>query len=868
MNKTALILSYLLLTIFLHAQEVKPQMAQVVFKKIRNEQLTSDPNIVWKNIGPGMSGYNEEFWCHPSDADVMFMGPDMHVSYGSWDNGKSWHTIKDSDGDGQDMERVLDLAFSTQNPDFGVALERRGKVFTTNDRGRSWQLVHTIKREGKKSYYNAHTKLAIHPSNDDVWLIGAGDFWNVKKNHRSQANPHGLKSGRASYGYILKTTDGGKTWKKVATDISPDLDVARIIYHPEDHNVIITATSHGVYRSEDGGEKWLKSGRRLPNNLPRDMVSFYDAATNDFVLYLVEQTIYEPNGKTILTKGGVFKSVDGGQNWQDITGNLGFNYNEINNAALRGNYYKAVGYWLGVNAREAHPEFPDHTFPVFNRLVVNPTNKEEIYLVSNMRHDKGMGPGDVWKTADGGKTWIICARSGNYWVDQKDKAYWTAKGNPIGANVEFAHLQRSIDEGSETANGNRMLAINSKGDVFIGVNQQTIRSTDGGKTWKQIDDDETVPGSDKWIGRGASNLPGRQMLLETGIKDRYLLCSGEHGLWQTTDIGDWPDKRAVAVEQIEGQVHDHSGNHGAHSISTVAVHPQDPNTIYILMWRQEHRGKLRRTIDGGKTWENIATIFEGNNQSWKAIAYQNSLIIDPENPDNMYFCATRHAIQEVGTSVKESVLKKGGYGVYRSTDGGYNWTLSNQGLPDIGSVRRLVMHPDQPEVIYACLNKRSGKEPAGLYMSQDKAKTWSPVKIPASIQGVNHLFIHPKTKEMLLSGGYRKGTSGSGGVWKSSDNGKTWKLFFNAPYVWQTEVSTVDPDIVLVNVPLLQSSPGNAFKNPGIYLSIDGGETWAKINKGLGQPDKMTDIKTDPYDKNKIWSAGWGSGWFVAYLDH
>ena len=50
------------------------------------------------------------------------------------------------------------------------------------------------------------------------------------------------------------------------------------------------------------------------------------------------------------------------------------------------------------------------------------------------------------------------------------------------------------------------------------------------------------------------------------------------------------------------------------------------------------------------------------------------------------------------------------------------------------------------------------------------------------------------------------------------------------------------------------------FKNPGLYLSIDAGNSWIKINKGLGQPDKIVDVKPDPYDEGILWCAGWGSG--------
>ena len=81
------------------------------FKKIKNERVVSDESVTWKNIAPAMAGYNETYYCHPTDTNVMFMGPDMHVTYGTWDNGKSWQSIKDCDGQGDDMRRVIDFAF-------------------------------------------------------------------------------------------------------------------------------------------------------------------------------------------------------------------------------------------------------------------------------------------------------------------------------------------------------------------------------------------------------------------------------------------------------------------------------------------------------------------------------------------------------------------------------------------------------------------------------------------------------------------------------------------------------------------------------------------------------------------------------------
>jgi hypothetical protein len=229
----------------------------------------------------------------------------------------------------------------------------------------------------------------------------------------------------------------------------------------------------------------------------------------------------------------------------------------------------------------------------------------------------------------------------------------------------------------------------------------------------------------------------------------------------------------------------------------------------------------------------------------------------------MYFCANRKTYGEIGGG-KRGTLTKGDFGVYRSFDAGYTWTLSNQGLPNNNkmSVRRLAMHPDNPKVLYAALNEKGG-----LYKSTDQGTQWKKVQIPSPIQSVNHVFIDRNTKDILISTGRPRGSAKEGGVWRSKDNGKSWQNIFKAPYVWQAEVSPVNTDLILVNVPAHKIDPENNFKNPGIYLSLNNGKSWTKINHGLGQPDKMVEIKPDPYNENVLWSSGWGSGWFIAYLN-
>ncbi|MFC2099065.1 WD40/YVTN/BNR-like repeat-containing protein, partial [Bacteroidota bacterium] len=120
---------------------------------------------------------------------------------------------------------------------------------------------------------------------------------------------------------------------------------------------------------------------------------------------------------------------------------------------------------------------------------------------------------------------------------------------------------------------------------------------------------------------------------------------------------------------------------------------------------------------------------------------------------------------------------------------------------------------------------------------------------------------------IYISTGRREGSYEEGGVWRSKDDGVTWDQIFKAPYVWQAETSPVNPEIIIISVAGQRVDMENPFMNPGIYLSENGGESWKKINRNLGQPDKIVDVKPDPYNENVLWCASWGCGWYVAYLN-
>ncbi|MGY6647348.1 VPS10 domain-containing protein [Wenyingzhuangia sp. IMCC45574] len=820
------------------------------FKKLQTERIESDNRVQWTLIGPGNSGYSEDLFIHPTDANTMFVNYDMGNAYRTNNKSKSWVTLNDFDGKGSDI-RPNWITFSTEDENFGLMLTK-GQLNVTYNKGINWLPVKSF--PGKKK----NSVIAIDPNDKDTWYVGGGQYWKVKDIHRSLKKPHGTKSNNTDYGQIFKTTNAGKTWKRILTDVSKDLDVGRIIVDPNNSKNVFALTNYGLYKSKNGGKSWVESSNGLPYNNVRDLTSYYSKRDKQFYLYCVLQTTYSKKGKTTMANGGVYISKDNGENWKNITGNLSENYN-LQKISLKSKswlYYRTIGYWFGEKMgaiRKELPEFPSKTLPVFNRIAVSPKNPNEIYISNNLKHDFSFGPGELMKTLDGGKTWTVALRAGKYWGDKLDADYWKATGNKLGINAKFAHLEE-VNEHDGTI-GVRLMQTNADGEIIICYEQQHLISKDHGETWHQIDDDETSPGSGNWVGRGDSNLPGFGLNLNTNKKGEYFFYTEEHGIWQTTLDGDKVYKGATALKQIEGQSIDKKEN--SVSITALTIDPNDSKTIYTLTNRQRNAGCFRKSTDGGKTWITLSKPIEKMKSNH--LLYLFSIVVDKDAPNTILFCVPSqtergwHTSKWVDNHYKYKEFKD--YGVYKSTDGGKTWGIKNIGLPKNLNVTHLTYDNNYNE-LYASLATSKENVPGGLYKSGDNGESWNKIKLPNGVTSVKFTKFD-KNGVLYIATGDGITNVGKGGVYRSFNNGEKWEQIFNMPNTNRIDISEIDPNYIGVVV-----APNRKVKllNPGIYISRDGGKSWNKSNKGLGQPDKIEGFGFDPFDKNIFWSASHGSG--------
>lgn len=207
-------------------------------------------------------------------------------------------------------------------------------------------------------------------------------------------------------------------------------------------------------------------------------------------------------------------------------------------------------------------------------------------------------------------------------------------------------------------------------------------------------------------------------------------------------------------------------------------------------------GGVWKSSDGGTTWKPTF-----DNQTSQAIG---SLAVAPSNP-NIVWAGTGE-----GWAVRDMDMM--GDGIYKSTDAGETWT--NMGLKDTGRIGTIIINPTNENIVMACaLGRATGPQrERGVFRSEDGGKTWQHALFVDENTGCSGLQLSQKDPNVVIAG--------------------TWEIFL------QTHV--------------LESGGMGS----GIYLSHDGGKTFAKVTApGLPKsPFGKTDVAIAPSDGNRMYA--------------
>ncbi len=186
-----------------------------------------------------------------------------------------------------------------------------------------------------------------------------------------------------------------------------------------------------------------------------------------------------------------------------------------------------------------------------------------------------------------------------------------------------------------------------------------------------------------------------------------------------------------------------------------------------------------------------------------------------------------------------------GGGLWKTTDAGLTWANISDGYFKTGSVGAVSVAESDPNVVYVGMGEHAPRGVMtsygdGVYKSTDAGKTWTKMGLDLT-RHISRISIHPQNPDIVYvaAQGALHGASEERGIYKSVDGGKTWKKTFfidNNTGCSDLSMDMTNPRIMYAamwdhrRLPWQMVSGG---KGSGLYKSVDGGETWTKLDKGL-----------------------------------
>lgn len=284
-------------------------------------------------------------------------------------------------------------------------------------------------------------------------------------------------------------------------------------------------------------------------------------------------------------------------------------------------------------------------------------------------------------------------------------------------------------------------------------------------------------------------------------------------------------------------------------VSSVDALDADYRTVLI----GSASGGVFKSTNAGVTW---TPIFE---------SYGSQSIGDVEffqgNPDIIW----------VGTGEATNRNSVGwGDGIYRSTDGGK--TFANMGLENTHQISEILTHPTDPDIVYVAaighLWGYSGDR--GLFKTTDGGETWR--KLTSGLPddgrtGATVVTMHPDDPDVLFVGMYERRRypyhmqSGgpNGGIFRSTDAGETWHKLTNGLPAGETgqidiDIYRKDPNLVWAYVEASDELPDDlSVPGPGVYRSLDGGETWTYLLRHNSRPYYHGRIRVNPANSDLVY---------------
>jgi photosystem II stability/assembly factor-like uncharacterized protein len=680
----------------------------IIFGIVQSQAGKFDSILRWRNIGPYRGGRTRAICGVPSQPNVFYMAP------------------------------------------------VNGGVFKSIDYGRTWQPIFDDQPTASVG------AIAVAPSNPNVVYVGSGE---------------GLHRPDLSVGDgIYKSVDSGKTWAHLG--LRDGQQIAQLTVDPKNADRLFVAVAghpygpneeRGVFRSVDGGKTFEKVLYRDENIGASDVqIDPSNPATVYAALWDSREGPWE-NGVFNGDKGGIFKSVDGGKTWRQLTKGLPGNIVQANIAIA--------------------PSFPKSLFAAVRTKTIAKLYRSDDGgetwrgTTEDPRPGLGIGGGDLpvvrfdpknpqivysasvvyWKSTDGGKSWegwrgapggddyqniwinpndpdvILLGSDQGAIVTVNDGATWSSWYNQSTAQLYHVSADNAFPyrlySGQQESGSVGIASRGNDGEITFRDWQPVAAEEYGYVAADPLDPDIIIGGKltrfDRRTGQAQAILPvpvptedSRMLRTEPVVFspiDPHLLFFAGNTLWQTRDQGvHWekisPDlsrpkyELPASIGKYKDDATKQAYRHGV--IYTVAPSPLDANRV----WCGTDDGLIHLTTDGGKTWTNVTppSIF-----AWQKIS-----LIDAGHFD------ANTAYAALNTLRLDDLRPH----IFRTHDSGKTWTEVVNGIPAGQIVNAVREDPVRKGLLFAGAEK-------GVYISFDDGANWESLRLNLPATSVRDLII-------------------------------------------------------------------------------------------------------------------------------